>query len=250
METSEQFWDATLDELKQGYIEEKDSYRCLLCDKAIEKGIIYPYENALYEAERFMRVHIEHTHQSVFSYLIDLDKKLTGLTDHQGDLLRLFYQGKTDKEIQEELEIGSAATVRHHRFALKEKERQAKTFLAMMELIKKRDEQTSAFLTPQKAAQLLHDESILEENEKREIIQRFFPEGVAGPMNEFPATEKQRLIVMEVIAQRLNGEITYSEREIEQLLQTVYADVDLVKKSLIDYALVGHTRDGSQYWLK
>lgn len=51
-----------------------------------------------------------------------MDNKLTGLTDHQKSLLLLFYQGKSNQEVQEELEIESASTVRHHRFALKEKE--------------------------------------------------------------------------------------------------------------------------------
>ncbi|AXI01284.1 DUF2087 domain-containing protein [Sporosarcina sp. PTS2304] len=246
----EQLWDATVEEVKQGYIEEKNAYQCLLCGKRLEKGIIYPYEHALYDAERFMRVHIEHSHQSVFSYLIGLDKKWTGLTEHQGDVLRLFYQGKTDKEVQDELAIGSATTVRHHRFALKEKERQAKAFLAMMELIKERADQPTAFLTPQKAAQVVGDNTALAEDEKHAILQRFFPEGVTGMVNEFPTTEQQQMIVMQEVARRLNGEITYSADELERLLRTIHADVDRLKKALVDYGFVGQTRDGSQYWLK
>ena len=75
-----------------------------------------------------MHHHITTEHQSVFHYLIGLDKKMTGLTDHQNNILRLFYEGMSDQAIKEELEIGSATTIRHHRFALKEKERQAKIF--------------------------------------------------------------------------------------------------------------------------
>ena len=33
---------------------------------------------------------------------------MTGLTEHQSHILRLFYEGKSDQEIKEELEIGSA----------------------------------------------------------------------------------------------------------------------------------------------
>lgn len=139
METSNIFWNASLEELKHGYIQDHDSFTCLLCGEKIEKGIIYPYENRLYESERIIKIHIKDAHQSVFDYLIKMDKKLTGLTDHQKSLLRLFYQGKNDKEVQQELGIGSTSTIRHHRFALKEKERQAKTFLAMMELLKEKD---------------------------------------------------------------------------------------------------------------
>ena len=46
-----------------------------------------------------------------------------------------FYQGKSDKDIQKELEIGSSSTIRNHRFVFREKERQAKVFLALMELL-------------------------------------------------------------------------------------------------------------------
>ena len=41
-----------------------------------------------------------------------MDKKLTGLTEHQKNLiLPFFYQGKNDKEIQKELDIGSTSTI-------------------------------------------------------------------------------------------------------------------------------------------
>ncbi len=63
----------------------------------MERGIIYSDDGKFYEAEKYIRVHIEKAHQSVFDYLIRLDKKLTGFTDHQNSLLRLFYQGKSDQ---------------------------------------------------------------------------------------------------------------------------------------------------------
>ena len=44
-------------------------------------------------------------------------------------------EGLSDKEIAERQKI-SASTVRNHRFKLREKERQARAFLAMMELLK------------------------------------------------------------------------------------------------------------------
>ena len=138
MDLSERFWNAPLDELKRGYVDEKQHFLCLLCGTKIEKGLIYKEKEALYEAERYMRLHIEQSHESVFDYIISMDKKLTGLTDHQNKLIRLFHEGKSDKTVQEEMGIGSASTIRNHRFVLKEKERQAKMFLALMELLKKK----------------------------------------------------------------------------------------------------------------
>jgi len=109
---SELFWSASFEDLKCGYIQEEDHYVCLLCGKKIEKGIVYPEEGVFYEAGRYMRIHIEQVHQSVFEHLNSLDKKLTGLTDHQNNLISLFYQGKSDAEVQKEMGIGSASTIR------------------------------------------------------------------------------------------------------------------------------------------
>ncbi|OZI10513.1 transcriptional regulator [Bacillaceae bacterium SAS-127] len=244
------FWNASLEELKRGYIEESDSYICLLCGEKFEKGVIYPYENILYEVERYIRIHIESTHQSVFDYLIGLDKKLTGLTDHQKQILHLFYQGKTDKEVQEELSIGSTSTIRHHRFSLKEKERQAKTFLAIMELFKEKDQYAPAFISPHKTAKMVDDRYDITEEEQEEIIRKFLPEGLKGCLKKFPPKEKQRLVVLREITKKLESERTYDEKELNQILKGIYDDYVMIRRYLIEYGLLDRKADGSQYWLK
>ncbi|THE12468.1 DUF2087 domain-containing protein [Bacillus timonensis] len=250
MDISDGFWNATLEELKQGYLEESDSYTCLLCGEKIEKGIIYPHEGFLYEAERYMRVHIEGSHQSVFDYLIGLDKKLTGLTDHQNQLIRLFYQGKSDKDVQSEMGIGSTSTIRHHRFALKEKERQAKTFLAIMELLKEKDQHAPAFVPPHKTATMLDDRYAVTDEEQKEIIKKFLTEGKNGRLKKFPPKEKQRLIILREISGRFEKDIIYTEKEINQILEDIYDDYVLIRRYLISYGFLGRKTDGSQYWLK
>ena len=250
MELSEFFWNATIEELKQGYIEQSDSYLCLLCGEQVEKGIIYPHEGTLYEAERYMRVHIDHTHDSVFDYLILLDKKLTGLTDHQSNLLRLFYQGKSDAEVQKELGIGSASTIRHHRFALKEKERQAKIFLTMMELLKDRDKHAPAFVSLPKTARMVDDRYNVTEDEQESIIAKHFPDGPQGRLAKFPLKQKQKLVVLREIAKRIDSDRIYTEKEINEVLKDVYDDYVTIRRYLIDYGFVDRKPDGSQYWLK
>ncbi|OAH61451.1 DUF2087 domain-containing protein [Domibacillus aminovorans] len=146
MEISDSFWNASLAELKQGYIQEKDSYICLLCGKKIEKGIIYPYEK------------------------------------------------------------------------LKQKERQAKTFLAIMELLKEKDEYAPAFIPPHKTAKMVDDRYAVTEEEQQEIIKKFLPEGVSGRLKKFPTKEKQRLIVLREITKQFESDVIYTEKEINQLL--------------------------------
>lgn len=250
MDISERFWNASLEELKNGYIEGRDSFTCLLCGERVEKGIIYPYEDKFYEAERFIRVHIEDAHQSVFTYLLGMDKKLTGLTEHQKSLLSLFYQGKNDKEVQEELSIGSTSTIRHHRFALKEKERQAKMFLAIMELLREKDQHDPAFISPHKTAKMIDDRYAVTQKEQQEIIERFLPEGVNGRLKKFPPKEKQRLIVLREITKRFEFDVIYTEKEINQLLNEIYDDYVMIRRYLIEYGLIDRKLDGSQYWLK
>lgn len=249
-DASEQFWNATLEELKRGYMEESDTYTCLLCGERMEKGIIYPYEGVFYEAERYIRLHIERAHQSVFHYLMSLDKKVTGLTDHQNQLLRLFYRGQSDKEVQAEMGIGSTSTIRHHRFALKEKERQAKTFLVIMELLKEKDQHAPAFVPPHKTAKMLDDRYAVTEEEQQEIIQKFLPEGIQGQLTKFPPKEKQRYIVLREMAKRFEIDVKYSENEINQTLESMHDDYVKIRRYLIEYGFLERKPDGSQYWLK
>jgi hypothetical protein len=247
VELSNLFWNVPLEDLKRGYIQEKESFTCLLCGEQIEKGRIFPYEDSLYEAERFMRIHIENAHQSVFDYLLGMDKKLTGLTEHQKNLLSLFYQGKNDKEIQKELGIGSVSTIRHHRFALKEKERQAKTFLALMELLKEKDENAPAFVPVHKTATMVDDRYNITQNEQEEIIEKYFSDGL---LLKFPPKEKQRLAILREISSSLKSDYIYNEPELNQILKGFFEDYVLLRRYLVEYGFIDRKPDGSSYWLK
>lgn len=249
MRETDLFWDASFEELKHGYIEEKNRYRCLLCNELVEKGVIYPYKGMFYEAERFMHIHIEEEHISVFAYLLGMDKKFTGLTEHQTELLQLFYEGKSDKEVQEALAIGSASTIRHHRFSLKEKERQAKVFLTMMSLLKEKDTRQPAFIPPHKTATMVDDRYAITIDEEQEVLRKFLPNGVQGGLNRFPSKEKQRLIIMREIAHHLEDK-QYTEKQLNELLSIVYEDYALLRRYLVDYGFLDRKQDGSKYWLK
>jgi len=260
MDIGEFFWDATLDELKTGYIEKENYFLCLLCDEKFEKGVIYPDEGTLYEAGRYMRIHIEKAHQSIFEYLINLDKRLTGLSEHQKSIINLFYQGKSDAEVQKEMDIGSRSTIRNHRFALKEKERQAKVFLAIMELVKEKNNHlsanhalayhASAFLNPHKTASMVDNRYNVTQEESEEILKKYFPEGTEGPLKTFSMKEKKKLVVLREIAKRFQIGSIYDEKQVDQILKNVYDDYVTLRRYLIEYGFLDRKPDGSQYWLK
>jgi hypothetical protein len=250
MELSELLWNASSEQLKKGYIEKEDMYVCLLCGNKVEKGFIYPKNNMLYEAEKFMKFHIEAEHESVFHYLIGLNKKLTGLTDHQNSLLRLFYEGRSDAEVQKELDIGSSSTIRNHRFVLKEKERQAKVFLAMMELLKEKDDHAPTFLPLHKTATMVDDRYNITQEEQEDVEAKFFPNGIDGPLMKFPKKEKQKLATLRVLIQRFEKEKTYTENEINHVLKKAYEDFVTLRRYLIEYGFLDRKDDGSEYWVK
>lgn len=250
MEQSKLFWNADIAELKRGYHEAKEYYVCLLCGERIEKGVIYPEDNVLYEAEKYMKLHIYNVHHSVFDYLIGLNKKLTGLTDHQNRLLQLFYQGKNDADIQKELGIGSASTIRNHRFVLKEKERQAKMFLTLMELLKDKDQHAPDFLTPHNTATMIDDRYNITSEEKEEILANFFPEGIDGGLKTFPKKEKHKLVILMEITKTMKRDIIYSEKQLNEIIKPIFSDFVTIRRYLIQYGFLDRKADGSQYWIK
>ncbi|SMF82617.1 hypothetical protein SAMN05661091_2201 [Paenibacillus uliginis N3/975] len=249
MELQDRFWNATIEELKQGFFEEDHGWVCLLCGREIEKGLIYPDDGLLYEPKRYIALHVEREHGSVFQYLTGLDKKLTGLTDHQSRLLQLFYQGKSDAEVQMETGIGSASTIRNHRFALKEKERQAKVLLTLMELLKEKDAHAPSFVPLHKSAKMVDERYNVTEEERVEILTKLFPSGTDGKLTKFKLKEKQRYVVLREIATRFQPEKTYTETEVNEILKGVYDDYVTVRRFLIEYGFIDREPDGSKYWL-
>lgn len=244
---------ASLEEIKLGYMEDGPAYICVCCGYRTEAGIIYPEEGVLYEAARYMRVHIEKAHGSVFEYLLELDKSITGLSDVQRGLLAQFYEGKKDAEVQKALGIGSASTIRNHRFVLKEKERQAKIFLALMELLKSKDTQAPAeWVSPvTRHGHTIHRDSFdITEQDRDKVLNKYFPEGTGGPLKTFHMQQKHKYIVLTEIAKRFDPERKYSEKQVNELLKEVYDDYVEIRRYLIDYGLLEREPDGSQYWLE
>lgn len=246
MKDSELFRNSSPDELKRGYIQDENYYVCLLCGKKIEKGIIYSEAGVFYEAEKYIRIHIANAHQSVFEHLINLNKKFTGLTDHQNSLLKLFYQGKSDSEIRDEMGIGSSSTIRNHRFILKEKERQSKVFSALMELLKEKNKHADF----QKKSVVSDDRFNITPEENESILKKYFSGGADSRLATIPAKEKHRFAVLREIAARFQGDRPYNEKEINRILCDVNDDYVTLRRYLIEYGFLDRKPDGSLYWLK
>lgn len=251
MTVSDLFWQAPLHDIKQGYVYQagNDEYVCLICGKQIDNGLIYAHGDQLYEAKKYITVHIQQAHQSMFHVLLNLDKKLTGLTDHQRSILELFYAGVTDQEAAKSLNMGSASTIRNHRFNLRERQKQAKVFLAIMELLSENASPKQSYVAFPATVKQTDDRFVITEQENAKILAAHFQKGPHGPLASYPLKEKKRLAIIRHLSARFTTGRTYSEKEVNEILQPVYEDYALLRRHLIDYGFMNRTPDGSSYWI-
>ncbi|WP_261130236.1 DUF2087 domain-containing protein [Bacillus sp. Marseille-Q3570] len=246
------FWDAETDELKKGYIfnQTTEEFTCLICRKRFQKGLIFPWAEGLYmDAERAIKQHIIDEHGSMLEYLLSMNKKYTGLTDVQRKILMSFKSGQSDKEIAKQLDIGSTSTIRTHRFKLKEKEKQAKVFLAIMEMLKKAD-QKDDLVQIHKGATQVDERYAITTKEREKVLSTYFKKGPDGPITHFPSKEKRKIIVLQHIIRKFDPERVYTEMEVNEVLKPVIDDYVTVRRYLIEYGFLDRNKDCSEYWVK
>lgn len=114
---------ASIEDFKRGYVWncKNAQFICLICGQNIGDN------------DTDANAHII-KHGSPIERLLLLDKKYTGLTEIQKEFLTMISNKYTDKEIASKLACAES-TVRNMRFALRERARQARAFLAVMELV-------------------------------------------------------------------------------------------------------------------
>ena len=247
------FWEASPEEIRRGYLylPASSEYLCLICGKAYQQGVIYPHLELLLESERAVISHIEEMHGSMFQYLLGMNKKLTGLTELQQNLLDLFHKGYSDQEIARNLGAGSPSTIRSHRFSLKQKEKQAKIFLSIMGLLEKnKQENKKEFAGIHKRATVLDERFAITEEEREKMLNKYFKEGLDGPISDFPAKEKRKVILLSQLIQRFDPEKRYTEKEVNEVLKRAYSDYVTLRRYLIEYGYLDRLKDGSAYWVK
>ncbi|PKR76747.1 transcriptional regulator [Halalkalibacillus sediminis] len=247
------FWNSTVEELSQGYIydDQNETYICLVCDEPFECGVIYRRGDVLLEAKKAVQYHIEDDHDSMFDSLLSMDKKYTGLSDHQKELLHYFKRGLADKEIVKELDSGSPSTIRNHRFKFREKEKQAKVFLAIMNLLKSDEkENKNSLVGIHKGAKMVDERYTITVEEKEKVLSTYFDEGVEGPLSTFPSKEKRKIIVLQQILKSFKSNEVYSEKEVNEVLKSKFNDFATLRRYMIEYGFMDRSKDCTKYWVK
>jgi hypothetical protein len=125
----------SIEDIKNGYsyINQTDTYICNICGREYENGEIFEVSGRYFDAVKMIRIHNQKAHQDMLDILTSKDKKYTGITENQKELLKMIYSGMTDNEIAKKTQV-APATIRHQRFVFREKAKQAKLFLSIYEL--------------------------------------------------------------------------------------------------------------------
>lgn len=255
METksNELFWNADIREVINGFAESDEEYRCIICEENFQKGRIYEIDSELYDAKKAAEFHVTGRHGSMLQYLLGMNSAFTGLSDVQRELLILIAQGLSDKEIAEKLGVAQS-TIRNHRYKLREREKQAKVFMAIMELLSKNTNKKISKLDKDfiydahKTATNLDDRYNITDAERDEIIKTYIDEN--GALKSYPVKEKRKIIVLREIIKNFQKGKTYSEKEVNRILKRIYEDYATIRRALVEYGFFDRTKDGSSYWVR
>ena len=237
---SELLGECSLEEIKRGFIEEEAYYTCLLCGEHFEKGEIYTFAGRLYEGSKAISIHIQQEHESVQNFLLQLKANNMGISELQLQLLNFFANGLTDREIAEYLGV-SGSTIRNHRYKLRERERQNKLFVALMESLG--DDGLGSG-----RGGFEGESDLVSEKEKKRILERYMTE--SGTLKSYPHFEKSRRVVLETVLKKFCVGKPYSEAEIKEILSGIYSDYKFLKDELMGYDYLDRTNKGAIYWVK
>ena len=251
------FWSANIEDLKRGYHYNAytDSFDCLICGESFENGRIYGTGGKLYEAEKAAKLHIEQKHKSVFHYILGMSKSYNGLTDNQKALMEMLFSGLSDKEILQNTGATSTSTIRNQRFAFREKYKQAKITVAMMELMEEKREQLKnrpkeepdMLINIHKSATNVDERYAITQSEKQAVLTRYFDKDNNLLIKEFPSKEKKKIIILQHIAKEFDGNKEYSERQVNDILMHFFDDYVTVRRYMIEYGFMERNRDCSVY---
>ncbi|WMM24894.1 DUF2087 domain-containing protein [Tissierella sp. MB52-C2] len=249
----ELFWDVTIEEMKKGYVELEESYKCIICQEEFTKGRIYEADSMLYDARKATEFHILEEHGSILEYLLKMNPSFIGVSEVQREVLTLMATGLSDKEIAMKLGVAQS-TIRNHRYKLREKEKQTRLFLAMMELISLSTNKKINILDKDtlcdahKTATTIDDRYNITDKEREKTIKNYMDE--SGSIKIFPAKEKKKIIVLSEIVKHFSKGKKYSEKEINRILQRIHEDYATIRRALIEYGFIERTNDCSSYWVK
>lgn len=245
----------SLDEMKNGYTysPENKMYTCITCHKTFETGEMFPTEGKFYEASKAVQIHIREDHGGMFQTLASIDKKYTGLTENQKEILSLMYQGMPDNEIAKKTGV-APATVRRQRYAFREKAKHAKAYLAIYEIVEKsladnKGKVNEELVNVHGGAKMVDDRYFITKEEEDKIASDVFETLEPMKLKVFSSKEKKKIVILRKISSRFTKNKKYTEKEVNEILKPIYEDFATMRRYLIEYGFMERTKDCKEYWL-
>ena len=247
-------WNFSVEEIARGYVKNENKYECMICQKAFWQGRIYEIDHVLYDAEGAISTHLKNEHHSMAAYLLEEGASLMGLSEVQNKFLKMILEGKTDKEIGETLGIAQS-TVRNHRFKLREKEKQAKLFTALMLSIETETHHEinksdlGIIEEIHMSATMVDDRYTITDKEREKTISTYIKQD--GTIKQFPSKEKKKIIILSEIIKHFEKARQYEEKEVKAILKGLYAeDYPTLRRALIEYGFMERSVDCKKYQVK
>lgn len=71
-----------------------------------------------------------------------------------------------------------------------------------------------------------------------------------GKLLQYPSKKPMRIIVLIKIAEQIDIDRKYTEKEINEIIRKniAFTDIELIRREMFQYRLIGRLRDGSRYW--
>jgi Uncharacterized protein conserved in bacteria len=247
----------SLDEMKKGYScnINKETYTCLTCGKVFETGEMFSIDGRFYDASKAVQIHRQKEHEDIFDLLTSFDKKYTGITENQKELLSMMYRGLSDNEIARKTGV-VPATIRRQRFAFREKAKQAKLYLSIFEVVenaysqRKDKSEEDELINVHGGAKMLDDRYLTTKSEEDKIIESLFESLEPLKLKVFSPKEKKKIVILSKIATQFEKQKKYTEKQVNEILKEIYPDYATIRRYLIEYGYMERTKDCREYWLK
>lgn len=239
--------DAKIEEIKKGFILENECYKCLFCDQIYKIGSIYEIKGRLYDAYGAIKKHIENDHISPIDYLFTQHTALLGVSESQRDVLKGMWENKSDKDIANTCNI-SPSTVRNYKFKFREKQRQAKAYLALLEEIQRKLDCESILedncVEVHDSAKMIDERFSITKEEYAAVVSSYIKD---GKVSIIPTKQKKKIVILREILKKFELNREYSEKEVNEIIKTFNDDYSTLRRDLINYGFLQRSMDGLIY---
>ena len=234
-------------ELIAGYQKQDSLFKCVICDESFQEGYIYNAGDDLVDAQKAIELHVQNDHGGMLKILLDMPPEKSGITEIQKKILTLLASGKSDREIARSLGGKAESTIRNHRFQFKKRVQEAKILLAVSELLNRLADVKMEFIKFHDNIPMADERIMTTQKEAEKILGRVFKPGSQLKLIRFPKKEKEKLVVLKRITEEFQPGKTYSEKQVNGILEPIFSDYATIRRYLIEYKFLSRNRDCSEY---